>query len=55
MIDDRWRLLGDGAFAQRLSKDGTSCTLTCFPAFIKLRWRAGQPADAKTYLMATLD
>ena len=55
MVDDRWRLLGDGAFAQRLSKDGASCTLTCFPAFIKLRWRAGQPADAKTYLMATLD
>ena len=29
-----------------------SAVLYCFPAFIKLRWRAGEPADAKAYLVA---
>jgi len=29
-----------------------SVALLCFPAFVKLRWRAGQPLDAKAYLMA---
>lgn len=52
LADGRWRLLEDTAFARRLSGPGGSCRLFCFPAFLKLRWRAGEPLDAKAYLMA---
>ena len=52
LADGRWRLLSDTAFAQRASYAGNSCVLYCYPAFIKLRWRNGQPVDAKTYLIA---
>ena len=52
LADDRWRLLGDTAFARRVTRGEESCLLFCFPAFVKLRWRAGVPLDAKAYLMA---
>ena len=52
LADDRWRLLGDTTFAQRASFGAESCTLYCFPAFVKLRWRSAEPLDAKAYLMA---
>ena len=52
LSDDRWRLLADTAFAKRVAHEGESETLYCYPAFIKLRWRDGEPIDAKTYLIA---
>lgn len=52
LSDDRWRLLADTAFASRVAREGESVTLYCYPAFIKLRWRGGEPVDAKTYLIA---
>ncbi len=51
LADDRWRLLEKTAFVQRLSKDGESHTFYSYPAFLKLRWRDGQPLDAKAYLI----
>lgn len=52
LADDRWRLLGDLSFIRMMALGGESAVLYCFPAFIKLRWRAGEPADAKAYLIA---
>ena len=52
LADNRWRLLGDTMFARRVSRGKESCLLFCFTAFVKLRWRAGIPVDAKAYLMA---
>ena len=52
LADDRWRLLPDVSFAERLSKNGQSRVLYCYPAFIKIRWREGKLLDAKTYLLA---
>ena len=52
LADKRWRLLADTAFAKRASFEGKSCTIFCYPTFIKLRWRDGNPLDAKAYLMA---
>ena len=52
LADDRWRLLGDTSFARRVKRGEESCLLFCFTAFVKLRWRAGVPLDAKAYLMA---
>lgn len=52
LTDDRWQLMADTAFAKGISRSGESSQLFCFPAFIKLRWRDGQPLDAKAYLMA---
>ena len=52
LADDRWRLLEDTAFAQRVTRGSESCLLYCAPVFVKLRWRAGEPLDAKAYLMA---
>lgn len=52
LADDRWRLLGDMSFANRVKREEESCMLFCFTAFVKLRWRAGVPLDAKAYLMA---
>lgn len=50
--DDRWRLLQATTYAKRVRLAGESCLLWCFPAFLKLRWRDGEPLDAKAYLMA---
>lgn len=52
LADDRWRLLGDTSFAERVTREKESCLLFCFTAFVKLRWRTGVPLDAKAYLMA---
>ena len=52
LADDRWPLLEETAFAQRVSFRGDSCLLYCAPVFIKLRWHEGKPFDAKAYLMA---
>ena len=52
LADSRWSLLGDTAFATRATQNGKSTTLYCYPAFLKLRWRDGEPLDAKAYLIA---
>ena len=52
LTDDRWRLLGDLSFVRKITFCGESAVLYCFPVFIKLRWRAGVPVDAKAYLLA---
>ena len=52
LADSRWRLLGETGFSERVSRKGESILLSCFTAFVKLRWRAGVPVDAKAYLMA---
>ena len=54
LTDDRWRLLADTIFAMRVSRGGRSCMLFNYPAFVKLRWRDGEPLDAKAYLLAGL-
>ena len=52
LADERWRLLADTAYAKRAARGGQSTVISCYPAFVKFRWRAGQPLDAKTYLVA---
>ena len=52
LADGRWRLLADTMFAKRVSFGSASCILYCYPAFLKLRWHAGEPLDAKAYLIA---
>ncbi|MBP3893653.1 MAG: hypothetical protein J6D34_06380 [Atopobiaceae bacterium] len=52
IVDDRWRLLEQTSFANRVGFAGESTTLFCYPAFLKLRWRAGKFVDAKAYLVA---
>ena len=52
LSDDRWRLMCDTAFTKRATFKGESIVLFNFPIFVKLRWRAGEPLDAKAYLQA---
>ena len=52
LADERWRLLPQTAFAKRVRRGGKLLTIYCYPAFIKLRWRNGEPLDAKAYLIA---
>ncbi len=52
LADNRWRLLADTVFAKRASLGFESSILYCYPAFLKFRWRAGNPLDAKAYLIA---
>lgn len=52
LADGRWRLLADTMFAKRASFADEATSLFCFPAFVKLRWRGGEPLDAKAYLKA---
>jgi hypothetical protein len=52
LADDRWRLLAGTAFAKRVRRGGDARVLSCYPAFVKLRWRGGEPLDAKAYLLA---
>lgn len=52
LVDDRWRLLDEAAYAKRVSRQGESVLVYCYPAFVKLRWRDGAPLDAKAYLIA---
>ena len=52
LADDRWRLLENTVFSKRLKAGGKECLIWCYPAFLKLRWRGGEPIDAKAYLIA---
>lgn len=52
LADERWRLLADTAFATSATFKGQGGTLWCYPTFVKLRWRGGEPLDAKAYLLA---
>ena len=52
LADGRWRLLEDTIFAKVVEFRGESCIICCYPAFLKLRWRDGEPVDAKAYLIA---
>ena len=52
LADERWKLLADTAFAMRVKAADESALLYCYPAFLKLRWRDGEPLDAKAYLIA---
>lgn len=54
LADDRWQLLADATFSKRVERKDAILTFYCYPAFIKLRWREGQPVDAKTYLLASI-
>lgn len=55
LADSRWRLLADTMFAKRVTRGDESNLLYCYPAFCKLRWRAGVPLDAKAYLIAGIN
>ena len=52
LADCRWRQLAGTAFVKRVKAAGESCLIYCYPAFLKLRWRGGEPLDAKAYLVA---
>ena len=52
LADERWRLLEGTIFAKGVGFRGESCIICCYPAFLKLRWRDGEPVDAKAYLIA---
>ena len=54
LADKRCGLLPQTMFAKRIDHGGESTTISCFPAFVKLRWREGQAPDAKAYLMARM-
>ena len=53
LADRRCELLSQTSFSKRVEHDGEASLISCFPAFVKLRWRKGQPPDAKAYLVAT--
>lgn len=55
LADGRWRELEHVKFAKKAEWEGRAETLFCHPAFLKLRWRNGEPVDAKTYLMAGIN
>ena len=52
LADDRVGQLAGTVFAKHVTHSDESIHLFCFPAFVKLCWRAGEPACAKAYLMA---
>lgn len=52
LADERWRTLAQTAFVNRVSLQGETKTIYCYPAFIKLKWRDTTPVDSKAYLMA---
>ena len=52
LADDRWRRLAECAFANNVTLGAERVKLCCYPAFVKLRWRAGVLLDAKAYLIA---
>ena len=54
LADERWRLLAETMFVKTISQGSDAVTAYTFPAFVKLRWRGGEPLDAKTYLIAGL-
>ena len=52
LADGRWRRLAETVFAKRITCGDASVRAIGHPAFVKLRWRAGEPLDAKAYLRA---
>ena len=54
LADERWKLLGNTTFVKQIKRkgDNTDAPFFCYPAFLKLRWRDGEPLGAKAYLMA---
>jgi len=52
LADGRVEQLAQTLFAKRVTHEGASAVVSCFPAFVKLRWREGAPCDAKAYLLA---
>lgn len=52
LADARCILLAKTTFAQLATYKDESASLSCFPAFVKLRYREGQAPDAKAYLLA---
>ena len=50
LADDRWHALAQVPFAKRVTRGDEFIKIFCFPAFVKLRWRDGEPLDAKAYL-----
>ena len=42
----------DAGSSQSVASSNGGFTLYCIPTFVKLRWRAGDPLDAKAYLIA---
>ena len=52
LIDGRWKELGGTAFAKHVAHGGETAQLYCHPAFVKVRWREGEPPDVKAYLIA---
>ena len=52
LADGRCKQVVETTFSKRVAHDGESALLSCFPAFVKLRWRKGESIDAKAYLMA---
>ena len=55
LADARWQRLSGCVFAKSLARGDEACALSCLPAFVKLRWREGLPADAKAYLLARIE
>jgi hypothetical protein len=54
LVDERWQHLAGTSFAKRATRGNHFVVMYCYPAFLKLRWRDGQPLDAKAYLIAGL-
>ena len=55
LADERWRLLEGTIVSSKLSHGENSVALYCYPTFVKLRWRNGEPLDAKAYLIAGVE
>lgn len=51
LADERCGLLAQAVFAKRMERGGERVTASCFPAFVKLRWREGMEPCAKAYLL----
>ena len=52
LADERWKQLEKTLLAKRVPYDDEAIALICYPAYLKLRWRAGHRPDAKAYLVA---
>ena len=55
LADERCGMLAQTVFAKRMKCSGEFAVASCFPAFVKLRWRAGAAPDAKVYLLARVE
>lgn len=54
LADGRCVQLAKTTYAKRATRNGESVLISCFPAFVKLRFSEGEPTFAKAYLMALL-